>query len=54
MKRCAFVSDGTPGQGDYHSDDMLDVYHGAVEPVRVCGYHASRPDIMRKVYAGLN
>lgn len=48
---CAFVSDGTPGQGDHHSDDIVAVYHGAVEPVHVCGYHASRPDIMAKVYA---
>jgi hypothetical protein len=37
--------------GTNHSRDRVDVWHGAPDPLRVCGYHASRDDSMRQIYA---
>lgn len=30
-----------PFPSQHHSDDTVTIFHGAVEPVRACGFHAT-------------
>jgi hypothetical protein len=36
---------------DNHSADRIVVWHGRPEPLLVCGFHESRDDVMRALYA---
>lgn len=53
-RSCAFTDVLAEALGiaaDNHSADLIEVWHGAPTPLSVCGYHASRADVMRHVYA---
>lgn len=28
--------------GEHHSTDTVDLFHGQIEPLHLCGYHADR------------
>ena len=35
--------------GDNHSDDLVEVYHGAEKPLVVCGFHEASVDLHRLI-----
>ena len=40
--------------GSHHSEDRVSVYHGTIDPYRMCGFHASQvsPEFLARVAAG--